>query len=39
MNDIVLAVDERKGVRKYDALETPQSICGRHHSVPHIVEA
>jgi CBS domain-containing protein len=39
MNDIILAVDERKGVRMDDLLDTLQAICGRHHPAPHIVAA
>ena len=39
INDILLAVDGRNGVRVDAVLETLQAICGRHHAVPHVVAA
>jgi CBS domain-containing protein len=37
INDILLAVDERDGVRMDVVLQTLRAICGHHHPVPHIV--
>ena len=39
MNDIVLAVGDKKGVRGPAVVDTLQSICAHHHPVPRIAAA
>jgi len=39
MNDIVLAVDDKKAVRGAAVVDTLQSICAHHHPAPHIQAA
>ena len=39
LNDIVLAVGERKAVHGASVINTLQAICGHHHPVPRIAAA
>lgn len=39
MNDLLLAVGQKKSVRTEDVIDTMQAICGHHHPAPHIVAA
>lgn len=39
MNDIVLAVGDKKGVRGPAVVDTLQSICAHHHPAPRIAAA
>ena len=39
MNDIVLAVGDRNGVRRGAVIDTLQTICAHHHPAPRIAAA